>query len=207
MKKSLLLSIVMTLVLVVAMSTATFAWYTAQAEVSVTDTTINAAASDASSLAIDTTATPEGKNTSLTMTLAGEVAPMAPEAAIVKDAAMPVMKTASIDNAGKFNSDPSTATPATIGSVTGSDTKAQSFFYVTNTHDTDATDIAVSVTFNETTNLGNLVVAVLVEVDSNMVVKAIFSENGKYKQKDCKFCCFSFVNGNGVLLSGLKLCS
>lgn len=43
MKKSLILSIVMTLVLVISMSTATFAWYTANSNVTANINTITAA--------------------------------------------------------------------------------------------------------------------------------------------------------------------
>ncbi len=68
MKKSLLLSIVMTLVLVVAMSTATFAWYTADKTVSATDLTITAATSGSELLIANVTdGTPGTYGTSVSL--------------------------------------------------------------------------------------------------------------------------------------------
>ena len=76
MKKSLLLSIVMTLVLVVAMSTATFAWYTANKQATVNATEITANTAGSSILVADAA---DGEfSTSMTLAAAGKLDPAAP---------------------------------------------------------------------------------------------------------------------------------
>ena len=79
MKKSLILSIVMTLVLVISMSTATFAWYTSSSEATASMGTITAAAAD-SNLLISKSAN-SGFAPSIVYDDVNNVAPLAPIAA------------------------------------------------------------------------------------------------------------------------------
>lgn len=101
MKKSLLLSIVMTLVLVVAMSTATFAWYTANAEVTATAGTITAT-TGGSNLLIKNSEDDAEFATS-TRVLAGEAAPAAPAANLTANPESAQWYTGSQDNLGATN--------------------------------------------------------------------------------------------------------
>ena len=101
MKKSLLLSIVMTLVLVVAMSTATFAWYTANAEVTAQAGTITAT-TGGSNLLIKNSAQDAQYATS-TSVLAGTAAPAAPAANLTATPEDIQWYTGSQDNVGVTN--------------------------------------------------------------------------------------------------------
>lgn len=101
MKKSLLLSIVMTLVLVVAMSTATFAWYTANAEVTAAAGTITAT-TGGSNLLIKNSEDDAEFATS-TRVLAGTAAPAAPAANLTATPEAIEWYTGSQDNVGATN--------------------------------------------------------------------------------------------------------
>ena len=187
MKKSLLLSIVMTLVLVVAMSTATFAWYVAQSNVSASSTTVKAGSSTASSLAIDAVGVTDATatNTSVALTLSETVLPAAPLAAIEKNKPMPTLYGAPKNNANQFTDDGDAVVPAAITAVDGDTDSANDFFYVSNTHDQNSVNVQAKITFEGST-ADNVVVAILVEgqygdpAEATMLVKGVFSKTGSY---------------------------
>ncbi len=94
-KKSLFIStVLMVALMVVALSTATFAWYTAQSSATVTDTTITSATSSSASLVIDEEAAQSNMatNTSITITMNDNIKPM-----IINNTAAPVVGTTTYD--------------------------------------------------------------------------------------------------------------
>ncbi|MGN1042242.1 MAG: hypothetical protein ACI4SK_02020, partial [Christensenellales bacterium] len=161
MKKSMFITtIMMVVLLVVALSTATFAWYTAQANVTVTNTLVTAANSTSASLAIDKTASIASTNSSVDLTIVGSsandtVAPMVPTAAPTATddgdyaAFVDSFYQQSVDNANKFNGNGVAVTPATIKGVKAGDSAAtnETEFYVINTNRDNATaDIKATLT-------------------------------------------------------------
>lgn len=153
-------TILMVVVLVVALSTATFAWYTAQSTVMSTDTTLTSATSTSASIALSKTdngAAANGSKVTLTMNNATTVAPMVPKTAYVVDtttydAFKADFFNAPVNNAGVFTSDGIAATPSTITQVAIDAEAASSAegFYVINTNGTTKTGANVAVTINET---------------------------------------------------------
>lgn len=148
MKKSMLITtILMVVLLIVALSTATFAWYTAQSNVSVSQTWVTSAASSSASLVIDGAATTSttATNTTITITMGGNIVPMqynAAEPTAVANATEETSATTyaafkdnfvtyTVDIAGKYASTPSKGNPAEIGTVTGENNGTGSF-YVSN---------------------------------------------------------------------------
>lgn len=189
MKKSLLLSIVMTLVLVVAMSTATFAWYTANAKVTASATEITAGTSG-SSLVItaEDNATVDSTQNSVALTLTGTIDPMVlAEDYEVGDAYAEVLfKNAEEDNAGNLVS-VKNATPATIEQVDGA---AHTSFFVTNTGNaaTGAIKLTIApVAENQELN-GRLCVAVF--ANGELV--------GIYAAGDCHYATAGFLASDAV---------
>ena len=163
-------TILMVVVLVVALSTATFAWYTAQSSVMATDTTLTSATSQSASLALadneSAGANADGISVALTMTSAGSVSPMVPNAAYTTgtttyaetvlgkgDGFPQIFYSAPVDISGKFTHNGQTATPATISKITISNRSgAQSpvskdHFYIVNTNGTNTTGAQVAVNF------------------------------------------------------------
>ena len=80
MKKSLILSVVMTLVLVISMSTATFAWYTANNSVTATVSNIEAASASGDLQIAMSDGT--GSAYAVTRALTGTINPIAPNASL-----------------------------------------------------------------------------------------------------------------------------
>ena len=120
MKKRLLItSIVMMLVVAVALSTATYAWFTSNDAVTANSVSLTAATSDQSALGIawaksaNTTFTPAFNNDYGTYvtpyTFTGYIQPAAPAALDITTA--PQFYTAFIDAQGKFKSTPTVETP------------------------------------------------------------------------------------------------
>lgn len=154
MKKSMFITtIMMVVLLVVALSTATFAWYTAQSNVAVTETTVTSATSSAASIAIDSTGGATSTNTSIAITMNKEIAPMVPFAAptnattyanftTTTAANETGFYTAPINAAGNFTANGSAIAPAVIATAKGT---AQNYFYVINTNGTNDAEVKVSV--------------------------------------------------------------
>ncbi len=143
MKKSLLMTIIMTLVLVVAMSTATYAWYTSNSTVNVSETTVNTATSNSSNLGIGDSATI--KSTSYTLPEnATKLAPMVPN-----------LKDGSLTLETPFSSARVTAgTPSKWANAKNSETPAAfAEFYVNNFNVSNAVDVKPTFTINDTVKI------------------------------------------------------
>lgn len=143
MKKSMFITtIMMVVLLVVALSTATFAWYTAQTNATVSETTVTSATSSTASLVIDTVAatTNAADNTTVTINMAQIVSPMiyGRAAAPTKDTTYDSFKdsfvTFNITADGKYVDNPEKTAPAVISKTTGKNNAETTTgdFYVTN---------------------------------------------------------------------------
>ena len=143
MKKSMFITtIMMVVLLVVALSTATFAWYTAQASVSVTSTSVSSASSESASLVIDTAAANsiDAKNSTITLTTDQSIMPMIyhstsdPDTNVTYGNFINSFYTCVVDNAGYLAQDASTTSAGKIVSVKGSpaEAAAQNYFVLTN---------------------------------------------------------------------------
>lgn len=161
MKKSMFITtIMMVVLLVVALSTATFAWYTAQSSVSSAQVTLTSGTSSSASLAISDTnngAAAKGSKVTFTLNNATSVLPMVPKASptagTTETAAFAGnFFTAAMNNAGNFMADGSKASPATIASISidGATAKTQDNFYVINTNGSNKTGVTVTVTIDTT---------------------------------------------------------
>lgn len=158
MKKSMFITtIMMVVLLVVALSTATFAWYTAQSNVGVTETTVTSAKSSAASIAIDSIGGAASTNTSIAITMNKEIAPMVPFAAptatttyanftTTTAANETGFYTAPINAAGNFTANGTAIAPAVIATAKGT---AQNYFYVINTNGTNDANVQVSVNIDK----------------------------------------------------------
>jgi hypothetical protein len=145
-----LTTIIMVAVLVVALSTSTFAWYTAQNNVAATNTTLYAASSSAASLGLDTANNgANSTNSSVSLTLTTDVVPMVPTALFSTETtkySTVAFTTAPVDNANKFTAAGSPISPAKIASAdVGSGAAAQDYFYIVNTNGTNAASVTVAV--------------------------------------------------------------
>jgi len=157
MKKSMFITtLAMVVVLVVALSTATFAWYTANTTVQATTTAAQSASSDSAAIAVETSEITSGSTgTSVTMTLTGAIAPMILTTDI-SDAenseTLPVFTTAPVNNTNQFTTAGTSGTPATIATVQdNNDVNANSTlhgFYVGNTNKDTDPEVKVTVTIN-----------------------------------------------------------
>lgn len=144
MKRSMFVTtILMVVLLIVALSTATFAWYTAQSNATVTKTQIVAANSSSASLVIDDHAALSNTDSqsSVTIAMTQGIHPM-----MIDMSAAPIVGTTTytnfktdfvnftVTNAGKFASVPTSDYAASIiTAVTGSGSaQTQDNFYVTN---------------------------------------------------------------------------
>lgn len=156
-KKSMLITtILMVVLLIVALSTATFAWYTAQSNATVTETTVTSATSSSASLVIDATAATSNtaKQSEVTITMNQAISP-----AMYNSASAPVVGTTTytdfvgafisytIDNGGKYVDVPKTTTVATINQTVGTTTTTTGDFYVTNVGGVNS-NITATVTIN-----------------------------------------------------------
>lgn len=158
MKKSMFITtLAMVVVLVVALSTATFAWYSAQSTASVTNTAITSAASSNAAIAVDTKSISQtNAGTSVTITLDRNPDPMIPVAdisATEQAALFPTFKTAPVDAQNKFTTGPANATAAKIATAKGyQDGSAleQDFFYIGNTNADNTAVVNVTVNIGST---------------------------------------------------------
>lgn len=157
MKKSMFITtLAMVVVLVVALSTATFAWYTANTTVQATTTAAQSASSDSAAIAIETSEiTANSTGTSVTMTLTDAIAPMILTTDISLPAnseVAPAFTTAPVNNTNQFTTAGTSGTPATIGTVQDNNDVAANTtlhgFYVGNTNKDTDPEVKVTVTIN-----------------------------------------------------------
>ncbi len=191
-KKSMFITtILMVAVLVVAISTATFAWYTSTGNGTASQANLVAAESNAANVAVGWDA--NAKTTSVTFSsTAVEVAPMAPTAEPIADMTFAALelKTATLDATGAFNADGQTAIPWTVSDGAAQDAKTSFYVinhnmnagvtvnmtisYAANVVDDNLDDGDDSITY---TNNDKLVVAVFVEGK----LAGIFTQLSEYK--------------------------
>lgn len=125
MKKSLILSIVMTLVLVISMSTATFAWYTANTEATATVSTITAAtASGDLKVAFKSNKSnlPQDAAYEVEYVAAGTLNPAAPQALLTADTVKTADWLTGTTKAEGFEGSDATYTESEYGVITLSNT-------------------------------------------------------------------------------------
>lgn len=162
MKKSMFITtIMMVVLLVVALSTATFAWYTAQSNVTVTDTLVTSASSSSASLVIDTQAATsvEAAQSSVDLTVTGSAnnvpliyySAAAPEAGVAYNTFRDSFYTMNVTNGGALvDSVTSTTSAGTITTVKGSAENAatQNYFVLTNIGGNVVTSLKTTVTID-----------------------------------------------------------
>lgn len=155
-------TILMVVVLVVALSTATFAWYTASSSADAKNASLTAAHSAAANIAVGWTSSATGTEIDLATDTAVTVAPMIPTAAPVLDTTkysgesnVLAFNTASIDTEGKFGA-PASATPWKIAHET------QDKFYVINHNVNAGAKVSMTCTISGD-NADKLLVAVFVK--------------------------------------------
>ncbi len=176
-KKSMFITtILMVAVLIVAVSTATFAWYTASGNGSANSASLVSAESADANIAVGWTKS--SKDTSITFnTINSKFAPMAPTKALVADEAYSasVFETQTLAQNGVFNDDGDPATPwNVVNSDTGSD--ITDGFYVINYNQNAAATVKMKLTFTADENSDLLLVAVYVDDE----LKGIYSQLGSY---------------------------
>lgn len=170
-KKSMFITtILMVAVLIVAVSTATFAWYTSASTLEAAETTISSAASSSANIAItdDAAEIPTTNSVSITLSGAGDVLPMVPTAKIAVGATEIAYETAPITLAGIFTKDGDTATPW-----------VSKTFYVVNNNINNAVSVDMTATFGAGADVdlsANLCVAVFV----NDEVAGVFANKVYY---------------------------
>ena len=151
-KTTLFTTLALVVIVAIALSTATFAWYTSQSQVQTGDTLIYAAQSSSASLAIDKTQVINSQNTSLALELNSDPGPMvwfstaAPTSGTMLTD-FDAFITSPIDAANKFTSTVSAANadPAKISKAGGAE---QEHFYVINTNANQDATVNVNVEFN-----------------------------------------------------------
>ncbi len=182
-KKSLFITtIAMVVLMVVALSTATFAWYTSSTTATATSAALQAAQSSDANIAVGWT------NDATTTTIvfndaAQEVAPMVPNAALAEDAASITFQSAPIDFESKFGA-VTAGTPWTVkNAVVGEDGQpgyiaadSKTSFFVVNNNVNAAATVKMTATFTGD-NKDGLLVAVFV----NGKLKAVLTERADYK--------------------------
>lgn len=156
MKKSMFLTtILMVVLLIVALSTATFAWYTANTAVGATKTTVTSATSATASLVIDNqkATSANATNSSVDLTMTGTNVPMvytdaSAVAAGTNTYADFITKfyTFTRTNAGYFTGTPSNIAPGTISAVSG--TGSSAFIVLTNVGGQSLATLTTTVTID-----------------------------------------------------------
>ncbi|MBR2480059.1 MAG: hypothetical protein IKB56_02000, partial [Clostridia bacterium] len=178
-KKSMFITtILMVAVLIVAVSTATFAWYTTTTAVSASQATVKSASSESADIAIDWVSA----STSTAIVLEGgpAIQPMAPTAAVTADTKKATMSfnTAPVDLEGNFTAAGATTAPwalshtVTTGEEPDQVTNTYTSFYVINNNYNEATSVKMTATFGGTL-ADNLCVAVFVGND----ILGVFAKN------------------------------
>lgn len=164
MKKSFILSLVMVVVLIASLATATYAWYTSQTVVNTTATTISVAETGATLVIADTAvtdATYAVNEVALTMNQA--INPMIIDSAAALTTATKysemVFLTTTLNNQAKASAAGSAGTPSTITTVTDGVGETGTAIYVANPGKAEAT-YYVRVTITDTSSNNGLRVAV-----------------------------------------------
>ncbi len=149
-KTNLITTLALVVIVAIALSTATYAWYTSQSKVGTSDTTLYAATSTSASLAIDKTNDTLSTSTSIDLTMANTttgISPMIPNAAPAETTTVAgfTFSTAVKNANGTFKTARQDATPA----------QSQEF-YVINTNANKETKVNANVKFGDTTGYTKL---------------------------------------------------
>ncbi len=178
-KKSMFITtILMVAVLIVAVSTATFAWYTTTTGVNASEATVRSASSESADIAIDWVSA--SNSTSITLEGGPAIQPMAPTAAVTADTKKSAMyfNTAPVDLDGDFTAAGTTTEPwalshtVTTGEEPNIVTNTYNSFYVINNNYNNSTSVKMTATFGGTL-AENLCVAVFVGDD----ILGVFAQN------------------------------
>ena len=148
-KKSMFITtILMVAVLIVAVSTATFAWYTATTSISATTAVVSSASSTSADIGIDWTANLATTSTSITLDSESKVLPMVPTAAITEGATAITFNSAPINLDGKFTGSVTNPAPWTIKHVEGEEPDQTTYtsFHVINKNYNEAVTVKMTVT-------------------------------------------------------------
>ena len=177
MKKRLLItSIVMMLVVAVALSTATYAWFTSNTGVTASMVTLTASTSDSTALGIGWTGGNAGTALEVALTDAS-IDPMAPESLVANTTEYDVdFNTATIKNENSvlvFNDDVTSANPIVFNNGQSGASKKDTF-YVKNLSGTNSID-HVTITASIAANEGNA------NDGSSLIRAAVFLKNGSDK--------------------------
>jgi hypothetical protein len=176
MKKSMFITtLAMVVVLVVALSTATFAWYSANTNVNVDATVLQSATTNAASLALSHSnngSAASGISADLVLN-SESIGPMVPQLAsgwvpgtvaingegeatassqtvTTYDSFSDAFITASVDANGKFLTNATTASPATMATSSIDGAAAAAGLYVVNTNNANTASVTVAVTIAST---------------------------------------------------------
>ncbi|MCM1306742.1 MAG: hypothetical protein NC037_00905 [Bacteroides sp.] len=143
MKKSMVITtVVMVILLIAALSTATFAWYTAQSNVEITKTWITSASASSANLVLDNkpTTNADANNTSLSLTMDGDIQPMqynasaAPTTSTTYTEFLNNFVTYTVATSGTnttYATAPAKGTPSQITGITGG-TGTENYMYISN---------------------------------------------------------------------------
>lgn len=172
----------MVVLMVVALSTATFAWYTSSATATATSASLQAAQSSDANIAIGWAN--DAKTTTIVFNdAAQEVAPMVPSAALAADAASITFQSAPIDFESKFGAVtagiPWTVKNAAVGEEAQPGyiaANSKTSFFVVNNNVNAAATVKMTATFTGDNKAG-LLIAVFV----NGELKAVLTERTDYK--------------------------
>ena len=164
-KKSMFITtILMVAVLIVAVSTATFAWYTSSQSVNATDAVVSSASSTSADISIGWS--DADKTTTIALAGGPAIQPMVPTAVIADDAETIAFNTAPMNTLNQFTAAGTNATPWSINVE-----DKTSFFVINNNINEDVT-VKMTATFDGTL-ADNLCVAVFIDGK----VKGVFANN------------------------------
>ena len=190
-KKSMFITtILMVAVLIVAVSTATFAWYTSSSTVTASKTQLSTATSDSANIAIGWTQS--ATTTEVSFEPASGLIPMVPTATFVVDtttatdaAGMMTTGTLQTNAAGvaSFKADGTGATPWTQAQYTEDDTAGATTLYLINYNTTKEANVTITMTATnvvdtpEVVNYFHLAVFAQEAGDTGVVYKGLLGTN------------------------------
>ena len=202
-KKSMFITtILMVAVLIVAVSTATFAWYTATTAATATDATLVAADSKAANVAIGWT--DNATTNTIALNSQDGIAPMVPATAVTAGMAYDALafKTSTIDTYNKFGA----VTDATPWTVVNADPAATGFYVINHNVNNEVT-VNLTCTIDaaaDDNNNGRLVVAIFVDG----ALAFVETHLSGYKVGDYTYDAGTYTEGTllkqGALYTGLE---
>ena len=135
-------TILMVAVLIVAVSTATFAWYTSTQAVTATDAVVSSASSTSADISIGWS--DADKTTTIALAGGPAIQPMVPTAAIAADAETIAFNTAPMNTVNEFTAAGGNATPWSIN------VDDKTSFFVINNNINEGVTVKMTATFDGT---------------------------------------------------------